>query len=99
MGKLVVFILLSLTSVALGKRYEVTCRSGTELKGSYVWTDQQVEGTTMAIFTCCPTNKPSAYFVNENFFCCPKDIGAYCMSNRCNCKSGGKLSGGKQPNF
>merc|ERR1712026_92234 len=98
--KLFGFVLLSLIAYAeMSTKYEVTCPSGTKLAGSYRWTDQMPTGSNVAIFTCCPNNKPIAHYVNENYFCCPKGSGARCSSNNCNCQNGGTLSGGKKPSF
>lgn len=79
--------------------YKFTCNPGFILKGRKDFTDQQVEGTKFLGFTCCPESHPDLHYVNENYFCCPAGSGAYCMSNSCNCKSGGALKGGKEPTF
>ena len=79
-----------------GATYTFTCPSGTILKGRRDFTDQQVEGTNFAGFTCCPTDYPDLHYLNENYFCCPSGTGASCMSNSCNCKST-SLKGGKIP--
>ena len=76
--------------------YSLACPEGTSLKGRKDWTDQQVEGTAFAGFTCCPNGYPDLHYVNENYFCCPAGTGAYCMSNACNCKTTA-LKGGKIP--
>ncbi len=75
--------------------YSFTCPSGTILKGRHDWTDQQVEGTAFAGFTCCPDSHPDLHYVNENYFCC-SGKGASCMFNACKC-SNSTLKGGKKP--
>ena len=77
--------------------YTLECPAGTVLKGRKDWTDQQVEGTAFVGFTCCPVDYPDLQYLNENYFCCPSGSGAICMSNACDCKSGGALKGGKLP--
>ena len=76
--------------------YSFSCPSGTILKARHDFTDQQVEGTNFAGFTCCPSTHPDLHYLNENYFCCPTGTGAYCMSNACNCKSAA-LKGGQRP--
>ncbi len=76
--------------------YSFECPAGTVLKGRRDFTDQQVEGTNFAGFTCCPDTHPDLHYLNENYFCCPSGTGAYCMSNACNCKSTA-LKGGVLP--
>ena len=78
--------------------YQFTCPEGTILRQRKDFTDQQVEGTVFAGFTCCPTSHPSLHYFNENYFCCPAGTGAYCRSNSCNCK-GSPIKGGKYPDI
>ena len=84
-------------SNTIAPTYTFTCAPGFILRGRSDWTDQQVEGTAFLGFTCCPESHPDLLYLNENYFCCPKGSGGYCMSNSCNCKNGGALKGGKVP--
>lgn len=85
------------TATGIDGTYKFTCAAGYVLKGRKDWTDQQTEGTQFLGFTCCPENYPDLLYLNENYFCCPAGTGGYCMSNSCNCQSGGALKGGKYP--
>ncbi|XP_066920282.1 uncharacterized protein [Clytia hemisphaerica] len=99
--KIAVLLVLAIAVVCEGQEGDLLiygCPSGYSLKGTYSGSTTAVVYTAAVKSTCCPDSASDFHDLGSGrIFCCPSGSGASCSGTQCDCKNGGAIRAGKQP--